>query len=320
MTFFSPFKIRALETLPKNFETYTEEISEGLCGLYGPQAAVEYRRKAQTVFRANIAHPSVVALGAFDRDRVAGLLFGLLREPMAEISHVHILREYSGQGVEVQLVREAAAVLRMNPIERMVVELVPFCALDLKEVLAELGFEYIARQLMRISLEAPGLAPAEAWHSVPLRPEDWAGAAACIVDAYRGHPGHRLHFEVGHVDRALDFLARVHNGNYGPVTPGFVRMVAEGGQCAGVVLACELAPRVGFVLQVAVSPAFQGRGMGTTLLREVAGVFRDRGLESMVLGVTRDNPARRLYERLGFSEIRPVEAYVWTRDPASSVS
>ncbi|MCC6154607.1 MAG: GNAT family N-acetyltransferase, partial [Candidatus Hydrogenedentes bacterium] len=50
---------------------------------------------------------------------------------------------------------------------------------------------------------------------------------------------------------------------------------------------------------------------GTQLILELAHCFREAGLERIALGVTNDNPARRLYERLGFRKILPVNAYVW---------
>jgi ribosomal protein S18 acetylase RimI-like enzyme len=55
-------------------------------------------------------------------------------------------------------------------------------------------------------------------------------------------------------------------------------------------------------LAVAVSPGHRGRGVGTALLKrllsEASGIF-----PAMSLSVSPDNPARRLYERLGFETV-----------------
>ncbi len=48
-------------------------------------------------------------------------------------------------------------------------------------------------------------------------------------------------------------------------------------------------------------------------MREAADAFRRQGLDRTALGVTVDNPARRLYERLGFAPIKPIDAYAWWR-------
>ncbi len=312
------FKIRPLETLPPDFDDCVEEIAEGLSSLYGPMAAMDYRRRARAVFSSNIVHEAVLALGAFDGNRVAGILFGLLREPVAEISFIHVRAGYAGQGVEAQLVREAVALMRTCPIENVVAEVTPFSPLELDSVFAALGFERIARQLMHAPLEAPGLQVRREWRSVPLEQEDWPEAAACIVDAYQDHPGQRLHFEVRSQANALDFLRRVYGGSYGTIEPGYARMIVADGVCAGVILGCEIAPGAGFVLQLAVVRKYQGAGLGAALLRELAHVFRTQSLDKVVLGVTTDNPARRLYERLGFSLLRPIEAFVWQRAEASA--
>jgi [ribosomal protein S18]-alanine N-acetyltransferase len=52
---------------------------------------------------------------------------------------------------------------------------------------------------------------------------------------------------------------------------------------------------------LAVRPDFQGRGLGTALLRHVLECGATRGADRATLEVRRSNaPARRLYERLGF--------------------
>jgi len=54
----------------------------------------------------------------------------------------------------------------------------------------------------------------------------------------------------------------------------------------------------------AVLPQVQGRGIGTSLMREAEVVVRERGGLAIVLGVEASNPgARRLYERLGYQAV-----------------
>lgn len=66
------------------------------------------------------------------------------------------------------------------------------------------------------------------------------------------------------------------------------------------------APGDGFVdeaipeLCIWVSDDFRGRGLGTRLLAELIGQARSRDLPGLSLSVEEGNPARALYERLGF--------------------
>ena len=76
-------------------------------------------------------------------------------------------------------------------------------------------------------------------------------------------------------------------------------------------------PGFGFVdeqtpeLSIAVVEKARRRGVGTALLRTLAGEARLRGFEAVSLSVERSNPAVALYEREGFERVR-AEADTWT--------
>lgn len=57
-------------------------------------------------------------------------------------------------------------------------------------------------------------------------------------------------------------------------------------------------------LMLAVLPAFRGRGIGTVLLEQMMTQLRATDLEAVSLSVARSNPARSLYERLGFRVVK----------------
>jgi ribosomal protein S18 acetylase RimI-like enzyme len=61
----------------------------------------------------------------------------------------------------------------------------------------------------------------------------------------------------------------------------------------------ETTPKV----SIGVKPEARGHGVGEQLMRALIGAAARRGL-GLCLSVRTDNPARRLYERLGFREIR----------------
>jgi ribosomal protein S18 acetylase RimI-like enzyme len=68
-------------------------------------------------------------------------------------------------------------------------------------------------------------------------------------------------------------------------------------------------PGYGFIdedtpeVSIAVEPDQRGRGVGATLLRALCRREKGDGLEALSLSVERDNPALRLYERIGFVEV-----------------
>ncbi|HLF72364.1 MAG TPA: GNAT family N-acetyltransferase [Dehalococcoidia bacterium] len=66
-----------------------------------------------------------------------------------------------------------------------------------------------------------------------------------------------------------------------------------------------------FALEVA--PALRRRGIGSAIVRHVIDVAWRRGLTRVYLEVRVDNPARRLYHRLGFRRVGPEFSNAWWR-------
>jgi ribosomal protein S18 acetylase RimI-like enzyme len=68
---------------------------------------------------------------------------------------------------------------------------------------------------------------------------------------------------------------------------------------AGVVSVVEREEEI-FLANIAVTPDLQGQGIGTSVIQQVLDEAKRSG-KPVVLQVLKVNPARRLYERLGFS-------------------
>jgi ribosomal protein S18 acetylase RimI-like enzyme len=62
------------------------------------------------------------------------------------------------------------------------------------------------------------------------------------------------------------------------------------------------------VIDIALLPAFRGRGIGSALLRGVLD-DADRSGQPVTIYVEENNPARRLYERMGFEELKTEGVY-----------
>ena len=63
------------------------------------------------------------------------------------------------------------------------------------------------------------------------------------------------------------------------------------------------------IMDIALAPAFRGRGIGTTLLRTLMDEATDSG-RKLSIHVEMNNPARTLYERLGFEPAGEHGVYV----------
>jgi ribosomal protein S18 acetylase RimI-like enzyme len=99
--------------------------------------------------------------------------------------------------------------------------------------------------------------------------------------------------------------------------PESMQIVVIDGQDGGML---EVRPtETGVQLQnIRVAPEYQGRGIGTRLVSEVLRDAHRRGLP-VTLRVLKVNPARRLYERLGFVVVGETEPhYLMEARPQSS--
>ena len=74
------------------------------------------------------------------------------------------------------------------------------------------------------------------------------------------------------------------------------------------------------IMDIAVAPAFRGRGIGTGLIEELMAEARSSG-RSVSIHVEMQNPARSLYERLGFVPAGEHGVYVlmkWSQAKTAS--
>jgi len=82
-------------------------------------------------------------------------------------------------------------------------------------------------------------------------------------------------------------------------------IIVADGEDVGVVQVCDEADHL-YLSRVEVLPAWQGRGVGSGVIRALQALARAQG-RPVRLHVFDINPARRLYERLGFRVVEQVE-------------
>ena len=73
------------------------------------------------------------------------------------------------------------------------------------------------------------------------------------------------------------------------------------------------------IIDISLLPEFRGKGLGTRILNELIAEADAAGLP-LRLSVKYDNPARHLYQRLGFINTGNAEVYYFMERPAQTVS
>jgi ribosomal protein S18 acetylase RimI-like enzyme len=76
------------------------------------------------------------------------------------------------------------------------------------------------------------------------------------------------------------------------------QIILFNGQAAGS-LGLEWQEEALYIAYIALNSAYQGQGIGTVIIEDVIRQGREAGLP-VTLGVLKGNPAKRLYDRLGF--------------------
>ncbi|HEY3368989.1 MAG TPA: GNAT family N-acetyltransferase [Symbiobacteriaceae bacterium] len=95
------------------------------------------------------------------------------------------------------------------------------------------------------------------------------------------------------------------------------RVIVQDGRLAGRLIAAQTGDEVRLV-DIALLPEFRGTGIGATLIRELQAQAERVG-KPLGLQVAKANPARRLYERLGFVVIGETDLhYAMEWRPAGS--
>lgn len=301
------FESMPLQCAPSNLSDYVGEILPGFQEIYGTEAADHYAIAGAAGIAATMARPDVLAFGCASEGVVCALLLAKRESTRTTLSFFHVLRPYRHSGAGKALLNFALDSL--EPCADIFTEFIPFCPIDLDSVFSKRGFSTLNRQLMCCPTESrPSHYRGEFAFTHPA-PADLHALAAVLAETYRGHPERFLFPEVQSASRALDYILRATVGEFGRHNSTHTLAAWQNGQCAGFGIGCQVLPGLGFVLHLAVAPAFQGIGLGTALLKGLSTAFAEEALDYIALGVTCDNPAVNLYHRAGFRVNARIPVY-----------
>jgi ribosomal protein S18 acetylase RimI-like enzyme len=148
---------------------------------------------------------------------------------------------------------------------------------------------------------------------------EWDGArqddaAAAIATAYHGHVDSRINDQYRSWPGARRFLSNViQYPGCGQFLPGASFLSTDRtGRVNGLVLSSLVSADTGHITQVCVTPDARGKALGYELMRRALMTMAGSGCEKTSLTVTASNAnAIRLYQSMGFRQVRRFAAYVW---------
>ena len=200
---------------------------------------------------------------------------------------------------------------------------------DIRTAFAARGIQPIARQNMQLSQLA-----FRADQSVPALPNEFR------IAPWWPEPG--VSIPDGHLDALSDLILVAYHGTLdeklypGMNTRAGLRQFFENilydkhsafdheasriiyttdstEKMVGQIFCSQTRARHIFVLEFAIHPAYRRQGLGRILLMNAIRTAADRGLAGVQLGVTMDNPARQLYESIGFESTTHFWVYAGER-------
>jgi ribosomal protein S18 acetylase RimI-like enzyme len=149
----------------------------------------------------------------------------------------------------------------------------------------------------------------------PWSEHDYQNVAALITTAYRGHVDSEINDQYRTLSGSLRFLNNIVRfpgcGVFDPEA-SFVAVQPRPRSLVGVILCSRVRSDVGHITQVCVLPEFRSFRLGESLVATTALELRRRKFSTLSLTVTEANSrAVGLYKRMGFSEQRVFDAFVW---------
>jgi ribosomal protein S18 acetylase RimI-like enzyme len=295
-----------------------EPLLEEECAAWMDELAWDFEKSADLV-RRFVDMRALNGSALVEGNQLTGYMYWVLEENKGLIGDLYVRRSARTPLREKVLIEAALEPMMLAPlVTRIESQLMMIPWEPARQVARSEHARTFARSFMQVDLARASLGRGQVRQ--PMYVEKWHdhysdAAAHLIASAYEGHIDSRINDQYRTPAGARRFLHNIVQfpgcGNfYRPAS--YAAFDALSGRMCGVSLASIVAPDVGHITQICVSPSARGTGTGHELLRQSLTTLREMDCRSASLTVTSANEdAVRLYERMGFETTRQFAAYVW---------
>lgn len=291
-----------------------EEITE-----WNDQLHWDFTSSAALV-RKFTATRSLAGFALLDQGEAAGYGYTVLEERKGLIGDIFVRARWRGRDSETRLFRALFESLTSSPGVGRIESQLMLIEHDAARALQRDRFIRLFERLLLLLDDETPLQPRASSGLPRYYLEDWAdhhreAAAAVISLAYGDHIDARINDQYQTLAGARRFLYNIVEypgcGTFHRPA-SFVAWDRAAGSIAGIVLSSFVSADVAHIAQICVTQHARNTGLGSELLHRSIARLRQAGARKITLTVTAANTeALRLYERVGFREIRRFNAYVW---------
>ena len=269
------------------------------------------------LIRRFVSSQSLPGFVLSDSSDVVGYTYYVINQPVGFIGDLFVKASHAGLSSYRVLLHRALAVLREIPVvSRIECQIFPFNT-DVAPLFLEAGFEARKRYFLNRTVSGgDGAQLTDQGLGCAIRPWDrgfFDEGARVVYDSYLNSPDHELCFDYQSLEGCARFLRNlVDNPGCGDFFQegSFVALDEEGRVC-GLIVTTRISEHTGMVPQISVRRDWQGRGVGTGLMRLYFQKASQHALKRVTLSVSAENRgAYDLYRRLGFSQAKTFHAFV----------
>ena len=262
---------------------------------------------------------ALIGYALLDRGEVAGYGYSVIEDQKGLIGDFYVRPLWRDGRTDVGLFRTMLDALNgMSRVRRIESQLLLMPPRTGYSVQAGRNLKLYERLLLSLDCEKaappPAPPPRRRFHLEPWADHLQESAAAVISLAYKNHIDSRINDQYGTIEGARRFVSNIVQFPGCGIFNRPASMLAfnpANGWVSGIVLVSFVAPHVGHITQLCVTPDSQGSGLGHELLMRAIAGLRAGGARRITLTVTDANTAAvQLYRKTGFRDLRRFCALV----------
>ncbi len=178
---------------------------------------------------------------------------------------------------------------------------------NLKDELLKRGYKEYERASMKVSrddfLKNQEIAIPDGFSLAKYDPEKRSKIAEVLAEANENHVDAIIYSEFfSSKEKGIEFLKKYEENAFGEYLEDFSKILLKDDEIIGHCLLSKEGKALS-VPDIGLLPKYQGRGLGKALLVNtiLTALKRDESIPMVYLGVTLTNPAKYLYEKVGFT-------------------